>query len=299
MTGKAEAMDEVIDSVRDLYTVKIKLPCGNPNLKLVHTNQFIFTELPSDVFELANMAEISKALSGPYSRYSGYELNRWYIESCTIDNDGKKCMMELGVNPFASPLIKYKDNAKGYMKAYTDAFNKNNNSSSNSTSNKGKSVKSTSIGITLKNVKGFKKSDQEYIKKVVKQALKKRNYPTNPLPIAHAIHEYYVSKHVWVEYNDMPKMCSRGFEGCWKASQHNCGDGAATLRAMFLCAGIHNDIFLGHHHYWVRLKINGTYYYCDQSGGTGQHNWRKLGKKGNNNNVWHGTSGGSIHNSYC
>ena len=298
---KAKSIDKIKDSVRDLYSVKIKLPCGNPNLKLVHTNQFLFTEFPAGTFELANMAEISKALGGSYSRYSGYELNRWYIESCTVDNDGKKCTMELGVNPFATPLIKYQDNNRGFAKAYTDAFNKNttNTTSNTNASNKKKIVKSTSTGIKLKNVKGFKKKDQEFIKKVVTQALKKKNNPTNPLSQARAIHEYYKSKHVWVEYNDMPKMCSKGFKGCWEAYQHNCGDGAATLRAMFRCVDIPTDIFLGHGHYWCRLKINGTYYYCDQSGGTMKHNWRKLGKKGNNDNVWHGIGGGSIHNSYC
>ena len=74
--SKAKAKEQMVDSVRDLYNVKITLPLGNPNLKLVHTNQMLFTELPEDVFELANFDVIAKALNSSYSRYSGYVLNR-------------------------------------------------------------------------------------------------------------------------------------------------------------------------------------------------------------------------------
>ena len=47
---KAKAKEQIVNSIRDLYSAKITLPLGNPNLKLVHTNQFLFTELPTDVF---------------------------------------------------------------------------------------------------------------------------------------------------------------------------------------------------------------------------------------------------------
>lgn len=53
-----DAKEKITESIRDLYTAKITLPLGNPNLKLVHTNQFLFTELPTGVFELDNFEEI-------------------------------------------------------------------------------------------------------------------------------------------------------------------------------------------------------------------------------------------------
>ena len=126
---RAEATKKIVESVRDLYSLKITLPLGNPNLKLVHTNQFLFTELPTEVFELANMATISQALNSTYSRYSGYEVNRWYIEGCTITNNGKDAKMELDLNPFASNLINYKEDKNSFLQAYNDAFNKDNTSS--------------------------------------------------------------------------------------------------------------------------------------------------------------------------
>ena len=88
----------------------------------------------------------------------------------------------------------------------------------------------------------------------------------------------------------MVKMRAGGFEKTWKANKHNCGDGASTLVAMFRCAGLNADIMHKPGHFYVRLKINGTKYYCDQSGASGSHNNKTLGKKGDNNNVWGGIS---------
>ena len=108
---ETKAREEIIKSIRDLCTVKLTLPLGNPNLKLVHTNQFLFTELPNEVFELANMEILAEAMStNSYTRYSGYSVNRWYIEGVTIRNsaDGE-ATMELTLNPFASPLMDFKD----------------------------------------------------------------------------------------------------------------------------------------------------------------------------------------------
>lgn len=281
--SKAKAEEQMVKSVRDLYTAKITLPLGNPNLKLVHTNQMLFTELHEDVFQLANFDKIANALNSKYTRYGGYVLNRWYVEGITITNDGKTGKMEIDLNPLASDVLKFRDEKESFKKAYADATPKTNASNS-------KNVKSTGAKIKLKNVKGFNKKDQAYIKKVVNKALKKRNNPTNPLPIAYAIFEYYVAHHVYSKYNCMKKMRAGGFEKTWKNPNHNCGDGASTLVAMFRCAGLTADIMHKPDHFYVRLKINGTYYYCDQSGNSGKHNTRNIGKKGDNNNVWKGIS---------
>ena len=286
---QAKALDEVINSVRDLETLTLKLPLGNPNLKLVHTNQFLFTELESEIFELINMPEISKALTSKYTRFSGYELNRWYIEGVTITRDRSQGTMELNLNPFATPFIKYQDNNRGFMKAYTDAKNKVEKSTSSKTKTTSK-VKSTTNGIKLKNVAKFNKKDQEYIKKVVTGALKKKNYPRTEYKQMMAIYEHYNSNHVYNGYECMPKMRAYGFEGTWKRKGHNCGDGAATLCAMFKCAGFTSDIMHKPGHFYVRVKVNGDWYYCDQAGAPEGHNGRKPGKKGNDNNVFNGIS---------
>ena len=143
--SKAKSKEQIGNSVRDLYTAKITLPLGNPNLKLVHTNQFLFTELPEYVFELANLDAISTALNSTYTRYSGYVLNRWYVEGVKINNDGKTAKMELSVNPFASTLLKFRDEKTNFVKAYTDATtSKTSNSGST-----GKTVKYTTKKVDI------------------------------------------------------------------------------------------------------------------------------------------------------
>ena len=291
---KAEATKKIIESIRDLYSLKITLPLGNPNLKFVHTNQFLFTELPTEVFELANLEVISKALNSTYSRYSGYEVNRWYVEGVTITNDGKSANMELNLSPFASNLTSYKDDKNSFLKAYTDAVNNDNNSSTKSSN-----VKSVSNNITLKNVSGFSKTDQAFIKEVVTKAFKAAGNPKDKLKQAKAIHEFYKKNHVYSWYECMKKMRAGGFKKTWNNANHNCGDGAATLQAMYRCADFTCDIMNGHYHFWVRVKVNGKWYYCDQSGKGGAHNTRVLGAAGSDKNVWHGVSGGSVRNSYC
>lgn len=146
---KAKAKEKIIESIRDLYSAKITLPLGNPNLKLVHTNQFLFTELPEDMFELANLDKISEALNSTYSRYSGYVINRWYIEGITINNDGNKATMELDLNPFASTLVKFRDDKQSFGKAYTDALSSENNNKSNSKTTSKKTVKSVSKKVDI------------------------------------------------------------------------------------------------------------------------------------------------------
>ena len=292
-----EATKKVVDSVRDLYTAKITLPLGNPNLKLVHTNQFLFTELPTNVFELTNLKVIAKALNSTYSRYSGYTINRWYIENSTITNDGKTAKMELDVNPFASNIIKYQDDLKNFENSYNDAVNAKKQAEESKNKNK-KKIKSVKTEPELKNVKGFSKKDQAYIKKVVTAAFKARNYPKSELTQVFAIYDYYRDHHVYSRYECMKYMKKYGFEGCWKIKKHNCGDGAATMQAMFRCAGITADIFNGHYHFLIRLTINGKYWYCDQSGAGGSHNKRELSTNGAKS-VWGGVAGGSKRNRYC
>ena len=106
VSEKQAAKNEIVDSVRDLLSLKVTLPLGNPDLKLVHTNQFCQTELP-DEFMLDNFGVIAKALNSAYNRNVGYTTNKWYIEGRTITNDMTKFTMDLELNPLASTLLDY------------------------------------------------------------------------------------------------------------------------------------------------------------------------------------------------
>ena len=137
---KAKASEQIQDSVRDLLKLTITVPLGNPVLKNVHTNMFLWTELPQE-FDLSNFTTIASVLNSSYSRFSGYQLNRWYIEGTTINNDGNKFTMDLELNPFGSSISKYKDNYRAFLKAYNDAVNKNNKSNKTTSQSKKTKVK--------------------------------------------------------------------------------------------------------------------------------------------------------------
>ena len=137
----AQTLDEITNSVRDLSNLKIKIPLGNPSLNYVHTNQFLWTDLPND-FRLENFGIISKALNGKDSRWSGYEVNRWYIENMTITNNGTDFDMDLDVNPFATSIRDFQDGKHELEKAYLDNLNKSKTNTKKNTTNSTKQVTS-------------------------------------------------------------------------------------------------------------------------------------------------------------
>ena len=137
----AQTLDEITNSVRDLSNLKIKIPLGNPSLNYVHTNQFLWTDLPND-FRLENFGIISKALNGKDSRWSGYEVNRWYIENMTITNNGTDFDMDLDVNPFATSIRDFQDGKHELEKAYLDNLNKSKTNTKKNTTNNTKQVTS-------------------------------------------------------------------------------------------------------------------------------------------------------------
>lgn len=305
LSQRHEAIGKMQESVRDLTKLTIKLPLGNPSLKYVHTNQWLFTDLPKE-FYLTNLAPLMNALNGTYNRFSGFQENRWYIEGVTINNDGTSATIELNVNPMASSLSTYTEANNKSKEDYVSAVNNNTN---NVTTKEKTSKKSTTLnekGLPkLYNVKKttgstkWSKSDQEYIIKVVAAALKKAGYPQNPVKQAYWVHDYYRINHVYHGYPCMKKYKENGysFQRVWNIKGHNCGDGAVTIKAMFQCLGLKPVIMNGHNHFWVRVNINGTNYYCDQAGigGTpnsmGGNRYRHMGSKGSDSNVWKGVSG--------
>lgn len=117
---KKEALKKIVEHNRDYLKLDLTLPLGDTCLKQVHTNQWLFTDLPAE-FDLVNWTVIAKALNSNVNRWEGYVENRWYIESCDISVDESKAEMKLGLNAFASNVNSYSDAFKSFEKAYTDA----------------------------------------------------------------------------------------------------------------------------------------------------------------------------------
>ena len=70
---KKKAIEKIVEHNRDYLKVDITMPLGNPALKKVHTNQFMWTTLPKN-FALANWGIIAKALKIAESYPEGKEL---------------------------------------------------------------------------------------------------------------------------------------------------------------------------------------------------------------------------------
>lgn len=246
---KTAAKDPVIESIRDLLSLKITLPLGNPDLKLVHTNQFCQTELP-DEFVLDNFGVIAKALNSTYNRNVGYTVNKWYIEGRTVTNDGDKFTMELELNPFASTLNKYSENRDNYLKAYTDALEKQEKADE-----KNKNVPSVSGNTTLKGGEGTAIDNQ--VKNIVGKE-------TDPLKKAKLIHEWLRKNLTYSGYS-----CSRhsSAASCLKSKHLNCADTSRLTRAMMSSAGLDAKVVHHYHpsqgHFWTMITINGKNYFSD------------------------------------
>lgn len=242
---KKAAKEEIVKSIRDLLSLKVSIPLGNPNLKLVHTNQFCKTELP-DEFLLENFKVISKALNSTYNRNVGYTTNKWYIESRTVTNDGESFKMDLELNPFASTLLDYRDNKNAYLNDYKSAVEQ----AQKQADKQAKQDAKKSMG-----------GEGEVIDGVVKKIIGRE---TNELKKAKLIHAWLIKNVTYSYY-----ACSRqkSAEAAYKNRSHlNCADTARLTRAMMSSAGLDAEVV--HYkaqtgHFWTVVKINGKEYASD------------------------------------
>ena len=236
---KAAAKEQIVDSVRDLLTLKVTLPLGNPDLKLVHTNQFCKTELPTE-FMLENFGIIAKALNSSYNRNVGYTENKWYIESRTVTNDGEKFTMDLELNPFASTLLQYRDNKDSYTTAYADAIEQENNATNTNADN----VKTGGEGKVI----------DDLVSKIIGKE-------TDALKKAKLIHSWLITN-VRYKYYSCTKYNTA--EKCYNNRGHlNCADTARLTRSMMASAGLEAYVVHGPNHFWCVVKINGKEYASD------------------------------------
>lgn len=276
---RKNAVNKIYEHSRDLLKLKVELPLGDLDLKKVHTNQFLFTHLPSD-FALVNWETLGNVLSSNYNRYSGAKTstNRWYIEGCTIDVDVKGTgKMSLDTNAFASTLNSYSEDYKSFQ----DAMNNTSTSNNSSTKSKSNAVKSNNN--TIKN--GWW---GDWVTKTVKAQV---GDETDVLKNCKKMHEFFRWKTRWTGYSDMPYTGGsvKNLEKQWHRHKFNCGDGANYLSAFYSCCGAKTGIYLTYdkEHYIVKVEINGKTYWCDHSGAEGAYNTLRGW-----NSTWHGYRSG-------
>lgn len=131
-----KALDMMSESIRSLLSFEIKLPLNHTMFKELHTNQFLWTQLPPE-FKLGNLEKIFKLMPTAYrfNRGVSYVENRGYVEKVVTKMDSNGLFATITLNPFPSSYSVYSNAVKGYIDAYNQAFKQqNNNTSGTSTS---------------------------------------------------------------------------------------------------------------------------------------------------------------------
>ena len=260
---KNKASELIQKSARDLLTMKITLPLGNPALKKVHTNQFLFYDWEStSAMHLKNWEKLAEVYSSIYTRFGGYKLGRWYIETNTIDVDipNRKAEMKLELNAFPSTLSDFTSDARKFLDAYQNAFNNNSSNNSNSTSSGKNTSNSTSTG----NTKLFSSKAGKNVGSDVAKAAKLITEGCNTEEQrAYCIYD-------WVDrYVSYSKYWNSKYSSSQVLTGHraNCYDTAFLIYN--LCSKCKPK---------VRCEIyNGKYHFLDETIG---HLWNKLPYKG-------------------
>jgi hypothetical protein len=279
-----DAQDKMAESLINLVDFKITLPLTKKT-KNIRTNSFIYLQ----GFDfLDSYRYIYEMMGSPRAaRHIPYRRGFWYVKAVKITYNKTQQTMELTLTPLAT--------------VYNSKISENNETSTATTTRQTTSTtpqRTRREAVKLHKVKGCK--DQKFLEDIVKKAIGTK---TDIEKQAIACYKYYQSNHVYHEYNtSVVDQYNRGFKALWNQKSHSCGPGAATLSYMFKCLGLKPQIILGHNntHYWVRVKINGKTYYCDQAGAEGTNNLctngkrRKMSTRTGHCVVYGGATGGHV-----
>ena len=275
LSKRHEAINKMQESVRDLTKVTITLPLGNPDLKLVHTNQFLFTKLPPE-FALMNLGPLMEALNGNLNRNSGFVENRWYIENIVINNDGDKGTMEITVNPAASSQQQYITANNKFNQDYLSAANSNTESTSDKKTKTKTKTKTKKNGELFASKAGGNVSSD--LGKAVQQICEGAETEEQK---AYCIFTW-VDKYVHYSfYYDFKYSSSTVL----KNKVANCGDSAMLIYNLCTKAKVRCKMLLGTYrfrdgtygHYWNEIPYKGKMTFADagrssRMGAPGNHN---------------------------
>ena len=261
---KAEALNKIVEHNRDYLKVDLTLPLGDKCLKKVHTNQWLFTDLPKQ-FDLTNWTILAQALNANTNRYEGYVENRWYIESndISVDVASGKAEMKLGLNAFASSYATYADAYKSFERAY------NQDSSSSSSTSTGSGNK-TSASKNTTNAVSNKTSviNQDWVKKYsipsiivnkIKEVCKVGNTDEQNVKAWHKWMDNHIGYFYYTNHQHDYDWQMRNGGG-------NCVDNSRMFRAGCLALGVKCNFMHGFsccaggecaNHQWNKVYLNG------------------------------------------
>lgn len=257
-----KALEELSKSVRDLLSFEIKLPLNHPMFKEMHTNQFLWTELPRE-FKLGNLSEIFKIMASyKQNRGVSYVENRWYIEKMVVKCDSNGLFATLSLNVFPSPYSVYSNALKGYRDAYDQAFKQQE---AQKTENSGGS--STSGGLRWST--GVPELDN-----LISKAIAGKD---NDWDKARAIHNGLRDAGIMYRYYydfDYSNTSQR-----WRAKDGpglNCGDTAALTAEAMKAGGLDAYVSLCPGHYICIINLYDEYAVSDLTANSGNYSRREF-----------------------
>lgn len=259
--NKQTARIQMSQAIRNMFNFTLKLP---GEFKNMHTNSFCML-LSSETFLIENLPEIGKKLDGKFTRYSGYERNRYYIEEVVTSysaNGG--CHTELKLNPFASDYCNF---AKQQIQAEVALASATGGGSGGLANANGNDCPDNSMRTNRISVgyggSATSQTPSEAALAVVgnkegsyAEVAKKYSTPQDILNHLHGMFHY-------VGYSDnRPGDCPR--EQYSSGSLHmNCAGAAWIVKCVFDCKGWKNYILhgspCGTGHYWNCVQINGQW----------------------------------------
>ena len=266
------AREEMANSLINMLDFTITIPLTE-DTKNIHTNSFI--RLNQDLVTADNLFDIYSAMGKTTaSRNVNFRKNYWYVEETEVSYKNKTMKLKL----LALPSVpKYDKNDMN-----------NNSSSTNKTVNKTSTNNKSNNNSFTGNVK---LRGDKYCQEIVKKAIGTAN---NQLTMAKKCDDYFKKNHVYTKYYNF--NYGKNFKKTWNHNALNCGDGAVCLCNMFYTIGLEPKMLLSPDtkHYFVKVKIDGKWYYCDQSGSEKAHTNRRLSTShAHSVSVWNGYSTGS------
>ena len=273
-----KALEELSKSVRDLLSFEIKLPLNHPMFKEMHTNQFLWTELPRE-FKLGNLSEIFKIMASyKQNRGVSYVENRWYIEKMVVKCDSNGLFATLTLNVFPSPYSVYSNALKGYRDAYDQAFKQKEEQKNSGTSSGGgagqarlgnDSTDTNSMACATGRYRGHAGDNENFdncAKKGYAQEGKAyynwaRQYKS-PIELAKAMANRFSYQRYWDNQKSVDSCHNNG------GTIHcNCYDACRLVKVCFDAAGFDCIVVTGSiyedGHGWNAVKHNGRWYTFD------------------------------------
>lgn len=244
------------ESIRKWFTFSFRVPGEYQNL---HTNSFCMLMM-SKKFVLKNLPTIGKKLNGKFTRYLGYEKNRYYIEGVTVRCDNSGLSTELKLNPFASDYSTFAKTQEQAYEALQSALggggsvgNANGTDCSDDTMRTNKISTRSKDNPTQTNLAVIGNSSANYAE-VARQA---NGNAAQALKILHQKHKYQ-------SYSDNKYGSAKCPQKIWASGEgKNCADSAWLVKCVFDCMGLQNFIVHGSNHYYNRVNYQGKWVDAD------------------------------------